>query len=932
MSAGITFEILGFGSTVTRMAKIHHGVYMIRQAATLARHAVSGMVKVFRVTDAAGKFEEGLVIVQQRSQATRRELELLRNAAIDAGLRTQFSPQEAVQGLQELAGMGFKARESISLLQPVLDLAAGSGGQLGLADASTAVAGTLRAFRMETGKAVEVTDKLLRITQMTNFQARDFGTGLSKAAGEAGQFGQTLDDTLILMGLLRNQNLNASVSSTAVRNAIRRLAGDARVRNMVEAQGISIYSKATGKMRPVLDIIADMSDKTRNMTRAQKDLFDAKVFGARGIFAAGAFEGATFTRMLADGTKQVLKGRDAIKAYRAELAKSAGVAKQYREALLNTFEGQKKLLRGIIQTAAVLAGEPLVKVLRPIVELLVNFANVAVATFRRIPAPVKQVLSTILVSVVAFGMFATGVVAAKIIIASFGFAMAAAGVTILSVVASIGLLAAAFAGIIATAVAVYYAFETNFAGVTDLFNSMIKAVKGTWAVMQSWKDGTSTISKDMAKDLQKAGVLDFAIRLGGWFGRLKDMAISFWDTMSKSGNAVMTVLSPLAISVKNLFNALAYAATRVFESIFGPFDKLSGAKGGITGTFGAIFTYIIKGISFVGGVIGNVLDFISGLIYKVFAPGFVVGVFQKVWGVLKQIWGVVEPILATFIQIAINILPAVFTVLSGVWDVFMGVVRVVGAFVVGLLGGLDLLAGGGGILPVIQMIANVFTVVFQVVALIFRGVAFLAGILLKWISPVVFALAATFGAILGIVVAVVKWIAGGMVSALNYVIGKVQAMMKPFAWLFDKIQKLNPFASKTEKIAQQTSKSTALSAPVRTAAAAMFGLPVAPNAPGPNQMQRKVPTMPAIPQGTFDQRLLTATGGTAASTDNTTKEALQKLASSDDEKRQLMRIQATALEQIMAMFKSPTEIAEAMAQAIIAAQTLANTSDYSHRG
>ncbi|MCP4675068.1 MAG: phage tail tape measure protein, partial [Deltaproteobacteria bacterium] len=49
---------------------------------------------------AAGKFEQGLAAVGAVSRATTKELGLLHNAAIEAGIKTQFAPDEAVEGLK----------------------------------------------------------------------------------------------------------------------------------------------------------------------------------------------------------------------------------------------------------------------------------------------------------------------------------------------------------------------------------------------------------------------------------------------------------------------------------------------------------------------------------------------------------------------------------------------------------------------------------------------------------------------------------------------------------------------------------------------------------------------------------------------------------------------------------------------------------------
>src|SRR5690606_25523043 len=165
---------------------------------TAGAAAVAGALSL---ANAAGRFEQGLAAVGAVTRATTRELGMLRDAAIRAGIETQFSPDEAVAGLQSLATAGQTAEQATRTLIPVLDLAAGSLGQLGVAQAAEAVVGTLNAYGFAAEEASGVTDKLLRITQLTNFQTRDFEAGLSKAAATGAVFSQNLDDVLITMGL-----------------------------------------------------------------------------------------------------------------------------------------------------------------------------------------------------------------------------------------------------------------------------------------------------------------------------------------------------------------------------------------------------------------------------------------------------------------------------------------------------------------------------------------------------------------------------------------------------------------------------------------------------------------------------------------------------------------------------------------------------------
>jgi TP901 family phage tail tape measure protein len=100
----------------------------------------------FALANAAGRFEQGLAAIGAVTRATSRELAMLRKAAINAGIETQFSPDEAIQGLTSLATAGQTAAQATRTLIPVLDLAAGSLGQLGVASAAEAVVGTLNAY------------------------------------------------------------------------------------------------------------------------------------------------------------------------------------------------------------------------------------------------------------------------------------------------------------------------------------------------------------------------------------------------------------------------------------------------------------------------------------------------------------------------------------------------------------------------------------------------------------------------------------------------------------------------------------------------------------------------------------------------------------------------------------------------------------------
>lgn len=358
-------------------------------ALTAATGAVALGMK--HLADASGKFSEGLAAVGAVTKATSADMDMLKRAAVQAGIATQFSPKEAVDGLLSLSTAGQTATQAAKTLIPVLNLAAGSLGQLSTAEAGMAIVGTMNTYGMAADKAGEVTDKLLRITQLTNFQTRDFSAGLAKAAAKSNVFGQSLDDTLVVMGLLRNANIDASSAATAYTMAVQRVATDTKALNTLQKLGVSLYDKQTGATRGFMDLITDLKPKMEGLTDATRNKALKDMFGARAIAAYNSIANAQVT-VTRDGAQVVLKGADAIEHLRKNVASATGVSKEFTDALLDTYEGQKKLLSGSIATLKVVAGEEFANAFKPMISNAIAGINDLIASLQAMTPEAKRLL------------------------------------------------------------------------------------------------------------------------------------------------------------------------------------------------------------------------------------------------------------------------------------------------------------------------------------------------------------------------------------------------------------------------------------------------------------------------------------------------------------------------------------------------------------
>lgn len=552
----------------------------------------------FALAGAAGKFEQGLASVGAVTQASTKQLVALKDAAIDAGIETQFSPTEAVLGLQSLATAGQTVEQSIRTLNPVLDLAAGSLGQLGVAQAAEAVVGTLNSYGKAADEAGEVTDKLLRITQLTNFQTRDFETGLAKAAASGAVFRQSLDDTLITMGLLRNLNIDASSSATAYREAVRRIGADKGAQKALGSQ-VEIFDQQTGQMRSIVDIMGNFERATQSMTEKQRQARAAMAFGARGMNAFKAVQGATFTTVR-DGQQITLKGAEAIEALREKMAGAGGTAKKFREALLNTFEGQKTLLGGTLQTLAISLGEAFAVTFKPIVGAITNGLNLVLRFINAIPAPIKTLIGRL---VLVFGGILTvvgAVVAAKAAVALFIIGMKALGITLGAVVAAAWPVVLAVAAVAVGIGLFVMAYRRNLGGAAEFTDRVLgQTMLGFKALGQLLSSGE--LSGAVMEELNRAdnqGLKVFVIRMFQFATRLG----AIWEGVKGGFVEAMRVLEPV-------WESLVFAVRRIgaiVAEVFG--DTLGMAAGQGMDTF-RLFGAAL-GV-FIGGVTGLLVGLVT---------------------------------------------------------------------------------------------------------------------------------------------------------------------------------------------------------------------------------------------------------------------------------------------------------------------------------
>ncbi|MEN6369238.1 MAG: phage tail tape measure protein, partial [Thermotogota bacterium] len=502
--------------------------------------------------DAGGAFEQRMIGVQQIAGATGEELVAMKDMAIDAALATAFTPLKVAEAYEVLSSMGLRAQEQMDALIPSLQLATGSMGNLGIAGAAQAVVGSIKSMNFSLKESARVTDQLLKIEQLTNFSTKDFELVLGRTASAAKMYGQSWEDALISIGLIRNLNIDAEVASTSLREAWRLMASDESAQQAIQQRGVDIFDKQTGKMRDALSIILDLTEKTAKLNDRERMRMLTIAFGVRGISTYNAVQNASFTAMK-NGEPIILSGANAINAMRYELSQngdtltknqeaalklalgvenlsdvlrtSKGVAKVYQSALLDTYAGQKQLIDSGFNTFLTVLGEDFAKAMKPWT-IMLHEAIVGVTDFIRSLSPeARQMILKFVVSIGAIITLAGGLMLVSGVLNMLGGSvlgfvfsigkLVLIGIPILMLLSGLGIGIKSLSGAFGIGGKSGLSFEKVLHNVQLALSGMMSILSG---------EGFSDSLKKEFEKAENQGVVAFLGKFENWLERIK----SFW--------------------------------------------------------------------------------------------------------------------------------------------------------------------------------------------------------------------------------------------------------------------------------------------------------------------------------------------------------------------------------------------------------------------
>ena len=226
-------------------------------------------------------FDDQMRLAKAVTKATRAEFESMTQVAAKLGRETSFTVRQVADGMVALGRMGFSPKEVEDAIAPTLDLARATGTELG--EAADIAANSMRIFGIEAERMSDVADVLTATANGSAQTLTDLFEALKMAGPQAKAAGENITDTSAAIGILANVGVKGSLAGTALRKSYSQFA-KTKVQDKLKGIGIATVD-ASGNLRKMADIMADIGMAMSSMPSAEKISFAEEIFDIRGSLA-----------------------------------------------------------------------------------------------------------------------------------------------------------------------------------------------------------------------------------------------------------------------------------------------------------------------------------------------------------------------------------------------------------------------------------------------------------------------------------------------------------------------------------------------------------------------------------------------------------------------------------------------------------------------
>lgn len=314
------------------------------------------------------EFDQSMSFVQAATHESAANMELLRDAALEAGATTVFSATESANAIEELAKAGISTAQIMGGgLTGSLDLAAAGG--LGVADAAAIAATAMTQFGVAGSEVPHIADLLAAGAGKAQGSVEELAAALNQGGLVASQTGLSIEETTGTLAAFASAGLIGSDAGTSFKSMLQRLTPQsAEAKAKMDELGISAYD-AQGQFIGMEQFAGNLQQALKDLTPEARNSALGVIFGSDAVRAASVIYN--------EGAEGIAEWTDKVD--------DSGYAAETAAMRLDNLAGDVEALGGAFDTALIQTGSMANDFLRANIQLITSMVDV----YNSLPAPVQ---------------------------------------------------------------------------------------------------------------------------------------------------------------------------------------------------------------------------------------------------------------------------------------------------------------------------------------------------------------------------------------------------------------------------------------------------------------------------------------------------------------------------------------------------------------
>lgn len=303
-----------------------------------------------------------------------RDLQQLKDYALDMGAKTIFSANESAEAMLNLAKAGLSPAQIMGgALRSTMNLAA--AGSMELAEAGNLVGASMKTFSLRAKDSGRVADALAGGANKSAADVRELALSLSQAGQSAAMNKLTLNETVGTLAAMADQGLRGSDAGTSMKTFLMRLNPvTKKAQEEMARLGLTFYD-ATGQFVGMEAVSRRLQNALGHMSDEERNAAIQVLFGSDAQRAANIVYRA--------GPKTI---RDYTKA-----TEERGAAERMANAQMKGLPGALERAKGSLETAALVFGEALAPAIVTVAGAVEGLAN----GFTMLPPEIQTTIAVV---------------------------------------------------------------------------------------------------------------------------------------------------------------------------------------------------------------------------------------------------------------------------------------------------------------------------------------------------------------------------------------------------------------------------------------------------------------------------------------------------------------------------------------------------------